>query len=261
MIVCRTTRVNIYTNDQPEFDHIRRFIYADDLCLARQSTPFTTIKMRLKETLEGLTNYYANNGLNANPGRTQVCAFHLNNHTVDKQLNITWNGQVLENDRLPKYLGVTLDQSLSFAMHAQNVKANVAARNNILGKLANSTWGADPNTLWTTALALSYSTAEYASPVWAMSCHAKKIDPKVHNACRIVTGQLRPTPLLLLYRTAGIAPPQARREIQARMHKHSQENDKRHPMFDQTTYTLQSRRKSRKSFRTVESLDATLSAF
>ena len=117
--VLTPTLVNIYTNDQPEFDHIRRFIYADDLCLARQSTPFTTIKMRLKETLEGLTNYYANNGLNANPGRTQVCAFHLNNHTVDKQLNITWNGQVLENDRLPKYLGVTLDQSLSFAMHAQ----------------------------------------------------------------------------------------------------------------------------------------------
>ena len=188
-----------------------------------------------------------------------MCAFHLSNHATDKQLDITWNGQVLENDRFPKYLGVTLDRTLSFAKHAQNVKAKVAARNNILGKLANSTWGANPKTLRTTALALSYSTAGYASPVWARSCHAKKINPELNNACRIVTGQLRPTPLPLLYRTAGIAPPQTRREIQARTHKHSQENDKRHPMFDQKY--PQSRLKSRKSFRTVESLDSNLSAF
>ena len=181
--VLAPTLFNIYTNDQPEFNHICRFIYADDLCLATQSTSFTTIEMRLTEALEGLTNYYANNFLNANPGKTQMCAFHLNNHTADKQLNITLNGQVLENDRFPKYLGVTLNQSLSFAKHAQNVKAKVAARNNILGKLANSTWGADPKTLRTTALALSYSTAEYASPVWARSCHAKKIDPELNNAC------------------------------------------------------------------------------
>ena len=75
----------------------------------------------------------------------------------------------------------------------------------------------------------------------------------------ITSGQLRPTPLQLLYRTAGIAPPQTRREIQARTHKHSQENDKRHPMFDHKY--PQSRLKSRKSFRTVESLDPNLSAF
>ena len=70
------------------------------------------------------------------------------------------------------------------------MQAKAAARNNIFGKLANSTWGADPKTLQTTALALSNSTAEYASPVWARSCHAKKIHPALKNACQIVTRQL-----------------------------------------------------------------------
>ena len=126
---------------------------------------------------------------------------------------------------------MTLDRTLSFAKHAQNVKAKVASRNNLLGKLANSTWGADPKTLRTTAMALCYSSAEYASPVWARSCHAKKVDPELNNACRIVSGQLRPTQLPLLYRTTGIAPPSVRREIQARTQKHMQENDERHPMF------------------------------
>ena len=110
----------------------------------------------------------------------------------------------------------------------------------------------------TTALALSYSTAEYASAVWARSRHAKKVDPELNNACRIVTGQLRPTPLPILYRTAGIAPPHIRREINARTEKYKQETDVRHPMFDHTY--PDSRLKSRKSIRTVERLEPDLAA-
>ena len=47
--VLAPTLFNIYTNDQPEFVNIRRFIYADDLCLATQSTTFETIEQRLTD--------------------------------------------------------------------------------------------------------------------------------------------------------------------------------------------------------------------
>ena len=53
----------------------------------------------------------------------------------------------------------------------------VATPNNLLTKLATSKWGANPSTIRKkTALALSYSTAEYAAPVWARSAHAKNLD-------------------------------------------------------------------------------------
>ena len=87
--VLSPTLFNIYTNDQPEFAHIRRFIYADNLCLAAQSTSFKTIEKRLTDALQTLTDYYTRNSLNANPGKTQVCAFHLNNHQASTKLNIT----------------------------------------------------------------------------------------------------------------------------------------------------------------------------
>ena len=67
------------------------------------------------------------------------------------------------------YLGVTLDRTLSFSEHVRKTKAKLAARNNLLQKLANSKWGADPVTLRTTSLALCYSTAEYAAPAWKRS--------------------------------------------------------------------------------------------
>ncbi|GFS10999.1 retrovirus-related Pol polyprotein from type-1 retrotransposable element R1 [Elysia marginata] len=195
--VLAPTLFNIYTNDQPEFDLTRRFIYADDLCLATQSTSFNAIETRLTDALSSLTNYYTENSLNANPSKTQVCAFHLNNHQTNTKLEITWKDQPLKYDEYPVYLGVFLDITLSFSQHAMNVKAKVAARNSLLRKLANSNWGADPKTLRTTALTLSYSTAEYSSAVWARSFHAKKVDAELNNACRIVTGQLRPSPLPL----------------------------------------------------------------
>ena len=68
--VLAPTLFNIYTNDQPQFDKIRRFIYADDLCLATKSSSFQTIEERLTNALKDLTEYYADNYLNANPGRT-----------------------------------------------------------------------------------------------------------------------------------------------------------------------------------------------
>ena len=256
--VLAPTLFNIYTNDQPEFDAIRRFIYADDLCLATQAGDFETIERRLSQALKKLTSYYNENSLNANPGKTQVCAFHLNNHEAQRKLNISWNGQTLGNDSFPVYLGVTLDRTLSFKEHTRKVKAKVATRNNILSKLANSNWGANPSTLRSTALALCYSSAEYCSAVWSKSCHAKTIDPELNNACRIVTGTLRPTPLPALYRLAGIAPPHIRRETQLRTQKHKQEHDARHPLAGHIP--PRSRLSSRSSFMKVESLDPDLSS-
>ena len=132
------TLFNIYTNDQPEFPDIRRFIYADDLCLATKSTTFEKIEKRLTDALSQLTEYYNRNSLNANPGKTQVCAFHLKNHIANKKLKVQWNGQQLEHTDFPVYLGVTLDRTLTYSAHVKKVKGKVATRNNLLAKLANS---------------------------------------------------------------------------------------------------------------------------
>ena len=244
---------NIYTNDQPEFQDIRRFIYADDLCLATQARDFKTIEEGLSKALVSLTEYYHQNSLNANPAKTQVCAFHLNNHQAEYKLDISWNGEKLQNDKFPVYLGVTLDRTLSFNEHCKKVKGKTAKRNNILGKLANSNWGADPQTLKMTAMALCYSTAEYCAPVWANSCHARKIDPELNNACRTITGNLRATPISVVYRLAGIAPPHIRRETRKMTQKHKQETDPRHTLFGHVQ--PRKRLRSRSSFMEAESLD------
>ena len=184
-----------------------------------------------------------------------MCAFHLNNHEAKRDLHITWEGKKLENTPFPVYLGVTLDRTLSFREHVIKLKKKLSTRNNILDKLANSTWGADPLTLKTTAMAVCFSTAEYCSPVWTRSAHAHKVNVELNRACRTITGTLRATPLQSLYRLASIPPPQVRREAFSKVEKDKQITDVRHPLHGHVP--VPPRLSSRRSFATVTGLAPT----
>ena len=110
-------------------------------------------------------------------------------------------------------------------------------------------------TLRPSCLALCYSAAEYACPVWARSTHAHKLHPALHDCCRIISGCLKPTNLDSVHLLAGIAPPHIRRTVACRMERTRQTTDSRHQLFHHQP--VASRLKSRKSFmRTVTPLDS-----
>ena len=154
---------NVYTNDQPVHNEARRFIYADELCIATQRSTFEQTETILTEALHNLGEYYERNHLRANPDKIQTCAFlkNLKNRVASRKLNITWYNKHLEHIPNPVYLRVILDRTLSYRDHTQT-----AAQNDILRKLSNTKWGAKPATIKTTALVLSYSTAKYTCHVF-----------------------------------------------------------------------------------------------
>ena len=237
---------NVYTNDQPIHPGTRSFVYADDLAVTTQSTEFAPIEETLTSALVGLSEYYTSNQLRANPTKTQVSLFHLRNRECGKQLKISWNGVNLTHCNLPVYLGVTLDRTLSYKAHIEKTKKKVGTRNNIIRKLRNSKWGATPTTLRSSALALCYSAAEYACPVWERSTHAKKLNATLNETCRMITGCLKPTNINSLPILAGIAPSDIRRAVASRTERTRQTMDERHPLNGHLGVVP--RLKSRKSF-------------
>ena len=110
------------------------------------------------------------------------------------------------------YLRLTLDHTLSFHEHLRKTAAKVSTRNNLLGMLAGTSWGASAPTLRTSALALCYSVEEYCAPVWSRSPYTRLVDVQLNEAMCTVSGTLRPTPLLWLPVLSHIAPLHLRRK-------------------------------------------------
>ena len=137
--------------------------------------------------------------------------FHLHNASATRELNVFLNNERLKHEKNPVYLGVSLDHTLTYRAHLEKTAGKLKTRNNLLAKLAGTTWGADACTMRSSALALCYSVSEYCSPVWARSTHTDCVDVQLNSTMGLITGTLRPNPLPWLPVLANIEPPPLRR--------------------------------------------------
>ena len=113
----------------------------------------------------------------------------------------------------PKYLGVTLDRSLTYRTHIEDTSQKLKSRVSIIRKLTGTGWGASQSVvLRISALSLCYSVAEYAAPVWMRSAHAPKEDTQLNEVMRLISRAIRSTSLNWLPTMNNIAPPMVRRE-------------------------------------------------
>ena len=128
-----------------------------------------------------------------------------------RELKVNYNSEILPFCSEPKYLGVTLDRSITYRRHLESLRKKLTSRVALLRRLAGSGWGAGATTLSTATLSLVHSTAEHCAPVWCRSDHTRLIDTTINDALRIVTGCLRPTPADNLPIPAGIQHAELRR--------------------------------------------------
>jgi len=91
--------------------------------------------------------------------------FHLNNKEAKRELKVNFNNETLQFCSEPKYLGVTLDRSLTYRRHLESLRKKVTSHVTLLRRLVGSGWGAGAMTLRTVTLVLVHSTAEYCAPV------------------------------------------------------------------------------------------------
>ena len=156
--------------------------------------------------------YFRKWRLKLNTNKTVCSTFHLTNRLADYELSVTTDGVKIPFEKTPKYLGVTLDRTLSFRQHLTDTAAKTFSRCSLLKRLTGSKWGADFTTLRTSALGLCFSVAEYCSPVWGNSAHCSKLDASLNECMRVISGCIKATPTALLPVLCGIEPPDIRRK-------------------------------------------------
>jgi hypothetical protein len=94
-----------------------KFQYADDIALTFQANSFAECETTLEADLEKLDEFFRRWRLQPNPSKTESCVFHLNTYEANRQLNVRFSGTEIQHVEHPKYLGVTLDRTLTYNAH------------------------------------------------------------------------------------------------------------------------------------------------
>ena len=108
---------NLYSNDVP-VTHGRKFIYADDICLAIQGQYFSELECSLSSDMAWMSHFCRQWRLKPSASKTISSVFHLHyTSTATHELSVYLDGQHLGHECHPTYLGMTLDSTLSYREH------------------------------------------------------------------------------------------------------------------------------------------------
>ena len=116
----------------------------DDICLAIHGQYFSKLECSLSSDMARMSHFCRQWRLKPSASKTISSVFRLHNTSATCELSVYLNGQRLRHECHPTYLGVTLDRTLSYREHLTKTAGKLKNRNNLLMKLAGSTWGAAP---------------------------------------------------------------------------------------------------------------------
>ena len=204
----------IFINDLPEVLRYEKALYADDLALWHTYKSPETSAFLLNEDLHRLHLYCTKWKLKINTTKTVYTIFSNSPKVAKKDLSLSIDGERLEKENNPVYLGVTLDRQLTLSKHMQKLKNKSARRLNIVKRLASTQWGANKKTLRQLYIGYVRSTMEYNLALQSISSDTTQssLDKVESNAVHFIAGAMRSTSTAACHIHTNIQPLGLRRE-------------------------------------------------
>ena len=161
--------------------------FADDTFIMFASKKLSTIETVMNHELKLASNWLKLNKLSLNTDKTKLVIFHSVKKKFDKNaVSIKINQHKLPIVESVKYLGMYLDEHLSWEFHINQLSFKLSRANGILSKLRHYV---PNNTLLQVYYAIFYSHLFYGCAIWGQAID-NSIDKirKLQNKCvRIIT--------------------------------------------------------------------------
>ena len=117
----------LYVNDLPNAaTSLFSALYADDTNMFASGNDTKSLVSNLNHTLITVSDWLKANKLSINEKNTHYMAWYPSSFTMDRSLPIQSNGQQIEVVSESKFLGVVLDNSLTWKAHIQHVRDKVS---------------------------------------------------------------------------------------------------------------------------------------
>ena len=195
--VLSPTLFNLYMSKLPlPPGNIQIVSYVDDITIAISGPVLENLASEMNSYLAKLHQWLCSRNLSLSAEKSTTSVLTTWSAEQKHVPNVHVNGKQLPKESHPKILGVTLDSQLTFNEHTRKVCEKVQNRNNVLRKIAGTTWGCSKETLNTTFKAIGRSVINYAAPIWTPTIsqtNLKKIQMKKNAALRTVLGCTRMT--------------------------------------------------------------------
>ena len=124
----------IYTNDLPNLDKLAKFIlYAIDANIIITGNDMCEVKRKAEDLAAQLLTWVNANGLLLNLKKTNYMVFCKRN--VNKEIDLVINGTPIKHVSEAKFLGVIIDEGLTWKAHITGLRAKMSRYTGVLFKI------------------------------------------------------------------------------------------------------------------------------
>ena len=177
----------LYVNDLPQYVQNQNCnIFADDTIIYSFGSNVEELSCKMQGALDSIMPWYMTNRLSINANKSAVMLIGRPSQVHD-DIDIKINDVRIEQVQSMKYLGIYIDNKLSWDVQCDKLCSNVAGKISVLRRIRQF---CRPSTLKLIYERTIQPTFDYACSVW---CHTKqgnisKLQRAQNYAARIVTG-------------------------------------------------------------------------
>ena len=174
---------NLYINDVIEKVPGEKIFYADDGVFYVSHQNFDQCIQKVKCLINELSIWLYNNKLIANLAKTKIMCF--SRRKTPELPNIQFNGVILEWVQTFRYLGVIVDDKLSFTHHAQHVNMRLSK---LRGIFYATRFMIPAFVMKNMYYSLVYSTLTYSLIIWGgtYNTYTNRIQVNMNNILRLI---------------------------------------------------------------------------
>ena len=153
----------LYINDLPNASNFFVKLFADDTFLSLSSHNFNELKRKTNSEIKKIYNWLIANKLTLNVKKSKFMIISKRKGVNKNCFKLKINGVLLERCSSYKYLGLFIDESLTWKDHVKHICQKLSKVCGILSKIRHCV---DMKTLKTIYYALGYSYLRYCNIVW-----------------------------------------------------------------------------------------------
>ena len=175
----------VYINDLPLYTSLKVRLFADDACLSYENENPQIIEEVVNRELGKVNEWLLDNKLFLNFSKSTYLIF--TNKRLQHNFSIKLNHIEIKQSNYTKYLGITIDNKLTWQQHIMNLKSKLARNNYTLYKLSRYV---NENTLRTVYFSLIHPFLQYCISAWggAAESHILLLErlqkQAIRNICR-----------------------------------------------------------------------------